>query len=251
MIDVHCHLDAEEFSNDLDLVIQRAKESGVKAIITSAIDDRSIVVSEMLISKYRGYVYRTVGLDYTILDELFLDKVFSYIEKNRSTIVGIGEVGLDYYIFEDDLKRKIQQEFFIRWINFSKELDLPLVVHSRSAGKYALEYLVKNNAERVIMHAFDGKASYARSVISKGYFFSIPPSIIRSDQKQKLVKALPLELLLLESDAPVLAPIKDMRNEPANIKISAEYIAKLKSVSIDKVIEITSENAKRIFRLTV
>jgi len=251
MIDVHCHLDAEEFSNDLDLVIQRAKESGVRAIVTSAIDNRSIMVSEVLIVKYRGYVHRTVGLDYTVLDESLLDNIFSYIEKNRSTIVGIGEVGLDYYVFEDDLKRKIQQEFFVRWIDFSKELDLPLVVHSRSAGKYALEYLVRNNAERVIMHAFDGKASYAKNVISKGYFFSIPPSIVRSEQKQKLVKALPLELLLLESDAPVLAPIKDVRNEPANIRVSAEWIARLKNVSIDKVIEVTSESSKRIFGLSV
>lgn len=249
MIDVHCHLDAEEFSNDLDLVIQRAKESGVRAIVTSAIDDRSIMISEVLIAKYRGYVYRTVGLDYTVLDVSLLNNVFSYIEKNKSTIVGIGEVGLDYYVFEDDLRRKIQREFFIKWIDFSKELDLPLVVHSRSAGKYALECLVENNAERVIMHAFDGRASHAKNVISKGYFFSIPPSIVRSEQKQKLVKALPLELLLLESDAPVLAPVKDVRNEPANIRVSAEWIAKLKNVSIDKVIEVTSENSRRIFGL--
>ncbi len=245
MIDVHCHLDAE----DLNLVIQRAKESGVKSIITSAIDYRSISISELLIKQYSGYVYRTVGLDYTVLDETILNKVFSYIEKNKGTIIGIGEVGLDYYVFEDEERRRIQREFFIKWINFSKEIGLPLIVHSRSAGKYALEYLVQNNAENVIMHAFDGKASYAKNVVNKGYLFSVPPSVARSEQKQKLVKALPLESLLLESDAPVLAPIKDARNEPANIKISAEWIAHLKGVDISKVIEVTTENAKRIFKL--
>lgn len=249
MIDVHCHLDSEVFSSDLDSVIRRAKESGVKAIITSAIDRNGIRISEQLIVQYNKYVYRTVGLDYTVLDVSLLEEILSYIEKNKSTIVGIGEVGLDYYVFEDEDKRKIQQEFFIRWINFAKELDLPLVIHSRSAGKYALEYLIQNNAERVIMHAFDGKASYAKNVINKGYMFSIPPSIVRSEQKQKLVKALPIESLLLESDAPVLSPIKDVRNEPANIKISAEWISKIKNISIDTVIERTTENAKRIFEI--
>ncbi|MEM3714922.1 MAG: TatD family hydrolase, partial [Nitrososphaeria archaeon] len=231
------------------LVIRRAKENGVKAIITSALDYNGIKFSERLIVQYNGYIYRTIGLDYTVLDKSLFEEIVSYIERNRNTIVGIGEVGLDYYVFEDEEKRKIQREFFINWINLAKELDLPLIVHSRSAGKYALESLIQNNAERVIMHAFDGKASYVKNVVSKWYLFSIPPSIARSEQKQKLVKALPIESLLLESDAPVLAPIKDARNEPVNIKISAEWISKLKNISINTVIEKTTENARKIFKL--
>jgi TatD DNase family protein len=249
VIDVHCHLDSKEFSDDLDLVIRKAKENGVKAIITSALNYSGIKFSEKLVIQYDGYIYRTIGLDYTVLDRSFLEEIFSYIERNKNTIIGIGEVGLDYYVFEDEEKRKIQREFFTRWINFAKELDFPLVVHSRSAGKYALEHLVQNNAERVIMHAFDGKASYAKNVINKGYLFSIPPSIARSEQKQKLVKALPMESLLLESDAPVLAPIKGVRNEPANIKISAEWISKIKNIDINVVIEKTTQNAERIFKI--
>lgn len=97
------------------------------------------------------------------------------------------------------------------------------------------------------MHAFDGNAKSAQAGIDAGYYFSIPPSSIRSDQKQKLLEKLPLSQILLETDSPVLGPDKDSRNEPANLRISCEVVAKIKKVSVDDVQRITTENALRLF----
>jgi len=246
-IDVHCHLGEDVFRKDLDRVLKRAEEAGVVAIITSSLTFKDAEFTLQLIRKYRGLVYRTVGLDYTILNEDEVDMMASYIEKNRDTIIGIGEVGLDYYIFRDHRYREKQRKIFSFWIEFAKSLDMPIVVHSRSAGKYALNLLFEHRAERVLMHAFDGRASYAKMAAEKGYYFSIPPSIARSEQKRKLVKVLPMDRLLLETDSPVLAPTKGERNEPANVVVSAEWISRIKGIPIEVVAEMTCQNAEILF----
>ncbi|MEM3096214.1 MAG: TatD family hydrolase [Nitrososphaerota archaeon] len=135
------------------------------------------------------------------------------------------------------------------FIELSKELDLPLVIHSRSAGRYALDLLTSLGAERVIMHAFDGSASEAERGAAKGYYFSIPPSVVRSEQKQKMVRRLKLESLLLESDAPALGPERAAPNYPKNIKISAEYVARAKGLTLEKVVDVTMDNASQLLRI--
>jgi Mg-dependent DNase len=124
---------------------------------------------------------------------------------------------------------------------------MPIVVHSRSAGKYAIKILTEEGAKRVIMHAFDGSVGYAIEGVKKGFYFSIPPSIVRSEQKQKMAKHLPLDKILLESDAPVLGPTKDIINTPSNIVISAAKIAEIKKIPINEVINATTKNAQEIF----
>jgi TatD DNase family protein len=129
----------------------------------------------------------------------------------------------------------------------SRELDLALNVHSRSAGHYTVDLLLAAGAERVLMHAFDGKASHAVRAAEAGYLFSVPPSVVRSEQKQKLVRRLPLECLALESDSPVLGPDRERRNEPANLTFARDFIAGVYGVSPDRVEEATSVNARRLF----
>jgi TatD DNase family protein len=126
-------------------------------------------------------------------------------------------------------------------------LNLPLNVHSRSAGRHAIALLLEKNVERVQMHAFDGKSSAALPAVEAGYFFSIPPSVVRSRQKQKLVKRLPLSCLLIETDSPVLGPSPEERNEPANIWLSVKTIAALKDVSEEAVLAAVSENTERLY----
>ena len=129
----------------------------------------------------------------------------------------------------------------------AKELDLPLNVHSRSAGRHAVTLLLECNAVKVQMHAFDGKTSAALPALEAGYFFSIPPSVVRSRQKQKLVKNLPLSNLLVESDSPVLGPDPNQRNEPVNVAISIKAIAELKNISEAEAMEAVTQNTRSLY----
>jgi TatD DNase family protein len=173
--------------------------------------------------------------------------MISFIRSQHSKIVAIGEVGLDYWAVKEATEKELQRAIFISFVHLALELDLPLNVHSRSAGRHAVELLLEHNAKKVLLHAFDGRASSAHPAVEAGFFFSVPPSIIRSRQKQKLVKQLPLSSLLIETDSPVLGPVPDERNEPANAVISINAIAELKDISRDEVIATVSNNACRLF----
>jgi len=244
MIDVHCHLTDETLLSDLQEILREAKESGVKAIITSGVGPGDCL--KVLKVSDNRYVFPSLGVEPYELDGY--EQVIELIRREKNRVVMIGEVGLDYYAGPRET-RVFQQRVFEEFIQLSKELDKPLVIHSRSAGKHAIDILMKNGAERVIMHAFDGRPSHAEKGARKGYFFSIPPSVARSEQKQKLVKRLQLESLLLESDAPVLAPEKGAINRPSNIRVSAEWIAKLKNIPVEKVMEKTEEQSREILRI--
>ena len=245
LIDVHCHLTAPEFEGRGKEIIEKSVEAGVKAIITSGLGYED-GLKALQISDYR-IVYPSLGMSPYMLEGY--EQVMESIRMESKRIVAIGEVGLDYWHAKDDEGRDRQKRVFREFIELSKELDLPLVIHSRSAGKYALEILFEMKAERVIMHAFDGAAKYAVRAVEKGYMFSIPPSIARSQQKRNLVKRIPLENLLLESDSPVLSPIAGQINYPWNIIVSAEWIGRIKGTSVEKVIEITGRNAVELLDL--
>ncbi|MEM4294439.1 MAG: TatD family hydrolase [Candidatus Caldarchaeum sp.] len=244
MIDVHCHLTEEPLYSSLVRVLDEAKSSKVAAIISSGIGfEDCLRVLEIADNRY---VHASLGVEPYALDNY--EKVVELIEDNRHRIVAVGEVGLDYYWGARE-KRELQIKVFREFIELAARHDLPLVVHSRSAGRYALDVLIEARAERVVMHAFDGSASEAVRGASKGYFFSIPPSVVRSEQKQKLVSRVGLENLLLESDAPVLGPERGVVNTPANIRISAERISSIKKLPFEKVVETTSDNARNIFKI--
>ena len=167
------------------------------------------------------------------------------VEKHASTLAGIGEVGLDYWRAKQETSRARQREVLAAIIALARAQNLPLNVHSRSAGHHTLRFLEQHGARRVLMHAFDGKAGHAREAAQAGFLFSIPPSILRSPQKQKLVRLLPLEALALETDSPVLGPEKTQRNEPANVRYSLQSIARIKQIEASEVRRQTTQNALR------
>ncbi len=249
LIDVHCHLGDEAFKDDLKQVLDRASGQGVSAIISSSVTLPEAARSLKISAQYPNFVFTSIGSDPSRLEPDWVVPIRQTVNENRSAIIGIGEVGLDHFWVKEPERRERQLELFNEWILLATEERLPLTVHSRSAGREALKAVASSGVKRVLMHAYDGKVGHAMEAAEMGIFFSIPASVVHSEQKQKLARRIPMENLVLETDAPVLSPSKDQRNEPSNLTYSAHEVAKLKRADIEAVAEITSRNARRLFEL--
>ncbi|HEX7926991.1 MAG TPA: TatD family hydrolase [bacterium] len=259
MIDCHSHLTSREFDADRAAVLQRAREAGVThvAIVGQDAAENAGVLASMRTPAVEGLrLLPFLGLhpdrftdDEPPITPEEIDAICAEIRLRQDAITGIGEVGLDHWRCKTEERRALQREAFVRLVDLAVELDLPLNVHSRSAGHHTLELLLERGAKRVLMHAFDGKAGHALKGAEAGYVFSIPPSIVRSEQKRKLVRVLPLKALALETDSPVLGPDPAQRNEPANLRRSLEAIAEIKGVAEVDVAKVTTETARRVFRI--
>jgi TatD DNase family protein len=234
------------FDSDLAAVLKRACEAGVKTVLSVAekIEDAE---KNLILAAAHPMLRPLAGLYPSNPDPDRAEAMSRFILENRARLYGIGEVGLDYWIAGEEAQREVQKEIFMRFIRLSLESDLPLNVHSRSAGRHVIEVLLENGARRVQLHAFDGRASTALPAVEAGYFFSIPPSIVRSRQKQKLVRRLPLTSLLLETDSPVLGAEPGRRNEPSNVSITAKSVAEIKSVPVEAVLRNAYENTLRLY----
>ena len=248
LVDVHAHLCAPEFRDDLEAVLAEAAAAGVSRILAVGETLEDAEANLALAARF-PQVKVCAGLYPTILDREAAAALLAFIRRHRDRLAGIGEVGLDHWVVKGEAERDLQRQIFADFIALAIELGLPLNVHSRSAGRVAVEFLRERGARRVLLHAFDGKASAALAGAEAGFFFSIPPSVVRSIQKQKLVRALPLGRLLLESDSPVLGPDPAARNEPANLRLACQAVADLKGVSFAEVAERTTANARLLFPL--
>ena len=246
LVDVHAHICDPAFDPDRAEVLARAQWAGLTAIVAVGENLNDARKNVALATTY-PMLKAAAGLYPTILDLDQADEMEAFIRLNRPHLVAIGEVGLDYWAVKEDSQKEVQREILKRFVQLSKVLDLPLNIHSRSAGRHAIHLLLENSATRVQMHAFDGKAGTALPAVEAGYFFSIPPSVIRSRQKQKLVKRLPLASLLVETDSPVLGPTPAARNEPAYLSVSIQTIAQIKDVPEAAVMEAVSENTRRLY----
>jgi TatD DNase family protein len=246
LVDTHAHICDPLYDADRSEVLQRAASAGVGAVIAVG-ESISDARKNIELAAVHPVLRPAAGLYPTILDQNQAAAMCSFIRTERSKLFAVGEVGLDFWIAKEDADKGIQKDIFRSFIALSKELDLPLNVHSRSAGRHAVALLLECGAARVQMHAFDGKASAALPAVDAGYFFSIPPSVVRSRQKQKLVKSLPLSCILVETDSPVLGPEPNMRNEPANVIVSIKTIAELKNVSEEEVMEAVTANTAKLY----
>ncbi|XP_032403117.1 putative deoxyribonuclease TATDN3 isoform X2 [Xiphophorus hellerii] len=256
-IDCHCHISAGDFDKDVEEVIENSKKAGLLALLAVAEHAGEFTKIIELSQRFPSFIFPCLGVhpvqdvspeqqrSASLQD---LDAALPVIEKYKDRLVGVGEVGLDFTprFVSGESDKESQKLVLIRQAQVAKELDLPLNVHSRSAGRPTIHLLKEQGVDKALLHAFDGKPSVAMEGVKAGYFFSIPPSIIRSEQ-QKLVKQLPLENICLETDSPALGPEKQIRNEPRNICVSAEYISKVKGVSLETVMEVTTQNALRLF----
>jgi len=257
MIDCHAHISSSAFDSDRNEVIQRAQEAGIKNIVAVSENIKDSHTVLKLSRDYPGFLLPCIGIhpdnfgdNMQAPSDEEITEIISIARDNQALLVGIGEVGLDYWVARDKDNRHRQRAFLKQMIDLSNVLSLPLSVHCRSAGHYTLELLAQYGAKKVSMHAFDGKAGYALEAFKAyGWIFSIPPSLVRSPQKQRLVRVLPLDALALESDSPALGPEPQSRNEPANLTLVVQNISEIKKESIETVQQVTTYNAQRMFGL--
>jgi TatD DNase family protein len=247
LIDTHAHLCDAAFDSDRETVLIRAREAGVVVVVAVAESlpeaRRNLALAEL----HPGIVRPAAGLFPTRLDFEEAAALTDWIRRHREALYAVGEVGLDFWKVQESAERAVQGEIFDLFIDLAIELDLPLNVHSRAAGRPTIDRLLTRGAQRVQLHAFDGRAANALPGVAAGFFFSIPPSIVRSSQKQKLVRRLPVDCLLVETDSPVLGPDPERRNEPVNVLRSVAAIAEVKGLPVSEVAAAVTENTLRLY----
>jgi len=243
LVDIHAHLHFKEFENDLDKVIERAKNVGVTTIINSGTSLKTNKQTLELSKKY-NIIKPSFGLYPIEALTSNIEKELDYIEKNKNNIIAIGEVGLDY--LENKEKEK-QKKIFFKIIELAEKIKKPLILHTRKAEADVLDILESTKAKNTVLHCFSGNMKLVNRAYDIGCYFSIPPIIIRLEHFQSLVKIIPATRLLTETDSPYLSPIREKRNEPANIIKSIEAIAKIKKIEVEETKKIIFSNYQKIF----
>jgi len=249
LADVHAHLD---MMKDLDNVINRAKKAGVKAIITNGVNPEANRESLELAKKYPDIVKAAMGIyppdalgRETNQNNFFdFDKEIEFIKKNKDKIIAIGEMGLDYKNGRD---KSLQKDIFTKLVNLAREIDKPLIVHSRSAEADVVELLEAANYKKIVMHCFHGKSKLVDRIIANDWYFSIPCNVVRTPQIQNIVQKAPLNRLLTETDAPFLSPFPGKQNEPAFMIESIKKIAEIKQLDAEETANIIFMNYKKLF----
>lgn len=249
--DTHAHLDDQQFRADQEQVIARAKEAGLEFIVNVGYNVASAKRTVQLTKKY-DFIYGTVGMhphDASKLDGASLQELKKLAADPK--IVAIGEIGLDYYW--NHSPHDVQQRVFRRMIDLAREVKLPIVVHDREAHEDIFRILKEEQASEVggIFHCYSGSWPLALEAIKMGFYISIAGPVTFHNAKKTLevVKEVPLEHLLIETDSPYLAPVpyRGKRNEPAYVVKVAEMFAQIKGLSVAKVAKATTANGKRAF----
>jgi TatD DNase family protein len=251
LFDTHVHLNAEQFSEDLNEVIDRARMEGVQYMVVVGFDRPTILKAMELIEEY-DFIYASIG--WHPVDAIDMrDEDLMWIEElaNHPKVVAIGEMGLDYYW--DKSPKEVQQEVFRKQIQLAKKVKLPIVIHNREATADIVTILKEENAAEVggIMHCFSGSVEIAKDCVEMNFYISLggPVTFKNAKKPKEVAQEIPLNKLLIETDCPYLAPhpYRGKRNEPSYVKLVAEQIAELKGLSYEEVSQATTENAKILF----
>ena len=250
IINTHSHVNMLRETN-IDEAIQNAIDNKIVTIVPSS-SVQDIFDTDKFIKKYND-VYGYVGVFPEEVKD-FSDKTLSDMEeiiKSNPKIIGIGEIGLDYYW--DKSFKELQKEVFIKQIEFANQINLPLNIHSREAHLDTLEILKKyNKNSTAIMHCFSGSLEFARECIKEGIYIALGGVVTFKNAKKtkEVAKNIPLEYLLLETDDPYLAPVpfRGKENQPMYVKYVAEEIANLRGITPEEVAKTSTENAKKIFK---
>ncbi|WMJ71540.1 TatD family hydrolase [Stenotrophomonas sp. 24(2023)] len=251
LIDSHCHLDAAEFDPDRATVIARARAAGVQAQVVPAVTAASWPKLRDVCQQAPG-LYPAYGLHPMFLAEHqpgHLQALAGWVERERPC--AIGECGLDFFI--DGLDAQAQQHYFTGQLALAREHDLPVIVHARRAVDAVIAAISRVGGLRGVVHSFSGSPEQAAQLHKRGFLLGLggPVTYERAQRLQRLVRQMPLEQLLLETDAPDQpdAGIRGQRNEPARLADIATHIARLRGIETEALARATTENARRLFGL--
>lgn len=258
LFDSHAHYDDEKFDEDRDDVIQSIYNSGVDKFISAGYSLESSKNAIDLTNKYE-FIYTTVGISpndvkttmqETIEDIAELERIINREENKK--IVGIGEIGLDYYWNKEN--KEIQKQAFIKQIELANKLNLPITIHTREAVADTLEILKQHPVNKKgVFHCCPLNRELVKEALKLGFYISFagPVTFKNSKNAQEIVEMVPNDRLLIETDSPYLAPepVRGTRNDSRNVKYIAEKIANIKQLQIEEVAEITYQNTLRIFNI--
>ena len=253
LIDSHAHLDMPAFDKDRNEVIRKAHESGIDYIITVGISIDTCKQAIALAEEFE-FVYAIVGIHPHNAKDVNEGTYFllrNLIQHDK--VCALGEIGLDF--FRNLSPQDMQIKRFRELIGLARELKLPIVVHDRNAHKETLSILKEEGASEVggVIHCFSGDCEMASNCLDMGFYISIPGTITfnKATSLRELVRRIPLEWILIETDSPFLAPVpfRGKRNEPSYVRYVANKIAEIKKLNFEEVASITSKNAKALFQI--
>jgi len=253
LIDTHCHLDFKDFDDDRTAVLKRSRDSGIGVIINVASSMKGTVRS-IQIAEENDFIYASAGIHPHEADSVSDNDIKLFAEfLNKPKVVAIGEIGLDYY--KNITSKENQKKLFIRLLEIAKDTSLPLIIHNRDAHIDMVDTLknIIGSPVNGVMHCFSGDEKFLKTCLDMGFFISFTCNITykNASSLREIIKLVPMDRLLLETDAPFLAPqaFRGKRNEPMYVKYVAEEVARIKGFDFNKIANMTTENARKLFKL--
>lgn len=247
LVDTHCHLDSEEYKDDLESVLNMV-EKEMEYCVNIGCDMESCKDSINLAQKY-DYIYATVGIHPIYISKITEEDMRlleSYLSLDK--VVAIGEIGLDYHWMKDS--KDVQKEWFRRQMDLARKYNKPVVIHSREAMEDTLEILKEYPDVKGVIHCYPGSLESAKEIIDR-YYLGIGGVLTFKNAKKMVdvVKGIPLDRMVLETDSPYLTPVphRGERNTPINVKYVAEKIAEIKGIDVEEVYRVTVENSKKLY----
>jgi len=271
LTDTHCHLDFNKFDEDREAVIQRALETGVKRMLVPALELESSKAVIQLANSHAN-IFAAIGFHPTDLGEWNDLSIGNLRDLAQSTekVLAIGEIGLDYYWVKEPAKQAQQREVLQQQLKLAQDMNLPVIIHMREENdawfgqasvdlleiltQWPLELQAQNHPlakKPGVLHSFNGNLETAQKAIQHNFYIGVtgPVTYKKAEEKRQIIRQLPLERLLIETDSPFLTPVphRGKRNEPAFVAHIADKIAEIHMTTREQVAKITSENANRLF----
>lgn len=253
IFDTHSHYDDEEYENDRDELLRSLKDNSVEMVVNVGASMETSK-SALLLSKKYDFVYAALGVHPSEVCELTEADLEWILNNSREKkVVAIGEIGLDYHYKEPE--KPVQKKWFIRQIELAREAKLPIIIHSRDAASDTLEIVKNEKAYELggVIHCFSYSKEMAMEYVEMGFYIGIGGVLTFKNAKKlkEAAKEIPLESIVLETDCPYLAPepYRGTRNNSILIKYVAEELANIKGVSTEEIIDITTKNAKKLYRI--